>query len=101
MTPITRPYVIYDRPIDPEYISGILVVAQSHIAVHYDIKAKKTLIDIFSCEFLNDYTIRHIMEQSLGTNYKCFLVSRGSKHDDNYKRKVVRISESAAWKTNI
>ena len=101
MLPIIRPYVIYDKPVDPDYISGILVVAQSHIAVHYDIKAKSALIDIFSCEFLDDQTIRHIMEQSLGTNYKCYLVSRGSKHDDNYKRKVVRINESAAWKKHI
>lgn len=101
MLPIIRPYVIYDRPENPEYISGILVVAQSHIAVHYDIKARIALIDIFSCEFLDDHTIRHIMEESFGSDYKCYLVSRGSKHDDNYKRKIARIRESAEWKKNI
>ena len=101
MLPIIRPYVIYDKPVEPDYISGVLVVAQSHIAVHYDIAARKALIDIFSCEFLDDRTICNIMEQSLGVNYKCYLVSRGSKHDDNYKRKVARINESAEWKNNI
>lgn len=41
-----RPYVIYDRKENPSYISGILVVAQNHIAVHYDFHAKQALIDI-------------------------------------------------------
>lgn len=101
MLPIIRPYVIYDNPTDPTYISGVLVVAQSHIAVHYDIGARCALIDIFSCEFLDDRTIRTLLEESFGKSYKCFLVSRGSKHDNNYKRKMVRINESAAWKQNI
>ena len=101
MLPIIRPYVIYDKPKDPEFISGVLIVAQSHIAVHYNIKTKSALIDIFSCEFLNDEVIRNILEQSLGKNYKCYLVSRGSKHDENYKRKAERIKESAEWKKNI
>ena len=101
MLPIIRPYVIYDRPNDPEYISGVLVVAQSHIAVHYNLKSKLALIDIFSCEFLDDSVIRRILEDSLGSSYKCYLVSRGSKHDDNYKRKQTRINESAEWKNNI
>ena len=101
MLPIIRPYVIYDKPVDPEYISGVLVVAQSHIAVHYNLKTKIALIDIFSCEFLDDNVIRYILEESFGKNYKCYLVSRGSKHDDNYKRKLTRIKESAEWKNNI
>ena len=101
MLPIIRPYVIYDTPKNPEYISGVLVVAQSHIAVHYNIETRIALIDIFSCEFLDDKTIRHIIEDSFGNNYKCYLVSRGSKHDDNYKRKLARLSEGASWKNNI
>ncbi len=101
MLPIIRPYVIYDTPTDPEYISGVLVVAQSHIAVHYNIHTRSALIDIFSCEFLDDSTIRSILEQSFGSNYKCYLVSRGSKHDDNYKRKIARINEGAEWKNHI
>ena len=34
MQPISRPYVIYNTVNDPDYISGVLVVAQSHIAFH-------------------------------------------------------------------
>ena len=101
MLPIIRPYVIYDHPENPEYISGVLVVAQSHIAVHYNIETRSALIDIFSCEFLDDSTIRSILEQSFGSDYNCYLVSRGSKHDDNYRRKVARINESAEWKNHI
>ena len=101
MLPIIRPYAIYDSPENPEYISGVLVVAQSHIAVHYNLETKIALIDIFSCEFLDDATIRSILQSSFGTNYKCYLVSRGSKHDDNYRRKTARLNESAEWKKNI
>ena len=101
MLPIIRPYVIYDKPQNPEYISGVLVVAQSHIAVHYSLETKSALIDIFSCEFLNDDVIQSILTESLGANYKCYLVSRGSKHDENYRRKAARIKESAEWKNNI
>ena len=101
MLPIIRPYVIYDSPINPQYISGVLVVAQSHIAVHYNIEERSALIDIFSCEFLDDTTIRSILQNSFGLNYKCYLVSRGSKHDNNYRRKAARISESSEWKNHI
>lgn len=101
MLPIIRPYVIYDKPQNPEYISGVLVVAQSHIAVHYNLKTKQALIDIFSCEFLHDEKIQEILKESIGEDYKCYLVSRGSKHNENYKRKAARIRESAEWKKHI
>ncbi len=101
MLPIVRPYVIFDHPEKPEYISGVLVVAQSHIAVHYNLKTKSALIDIFSCEFLDDDRIRSILKASLKDHYKCYLVSRGSKHNDNYKKKAARIRESADWQKNI
>ncbi|MCH5350569.1 MAG: S-adenosylmethionine decarboxylase [Clostridiales bacterium] len=101
MVPITRPYVIYDRKDNPSYISGLLVVAQSHIAVHYDVQTKQALIDIFSCTFLDDNVIHRILDSYFGDNYSIKLFSRGSKHTDIYKRKQARISASRKWRDNI
>lgn len=101
MLPISRPYVITDTVEEPSFISGILVVAQSHIAVHYDINERKALIDIFSCAFLEDDCIKSILAESFGENVRWRLCSRGSKHNDQYKRKEIRTAVSKSWRNNI
>lgn len=100
MLPITRPYVIFDDRINPEYISGILVVAQSHIAVHYDIKNKFMMIDIFSCAFLDDKKITALLKNYFGNNFRCSLFSRGSKYCDRYMRREERLADSRNWRNN-
>ena len=101
MTAISRPYVIFDKKENPNYISGILVVAQSHIAVHYDIHEHNAYIDIFSCAFLSDAAIQSVLRKYFPHGFKCKLYSRGSKHNDKYKRKETRIKRSALWQKNI
>ena len=101
MLPITRPYVLYDRTESPSFVSGILVVAQSHIAVHYDIAERKALIDIFSCAFLEGDCIKRILVDSFGENVRWKLYSRGSKHNNQYKRKDVRTAINKNWRNNI
>lgn len=49
MTPISRPFVVNDQVDDPEFISGIIVIAESHISIHYDIAARKLYFDMFTC----------------------------------------------------
>lgn len=49
MTPISRPFVVYDQVDNPEFISGIVVIAESHISIHYDITEKKLYFDMFTC----------------------------------------------------
>lgn len=49
MTPISRPFVVYDQVDDPEFISGIIVIAESHISIHYDIAENKLYFDMFTC----------------------------------------------------
>ena len=101
MLAITRPYVITDKKNDPNFISGLLVVAQSHIAVHYDLRERKAMIDIFSCEFIEDAQIRELLDDSFKGNWQCKLFSRGSKHSDRYLRKTNRVAISRAWSGNI
>ncbi len=101
MLPITRPYVITDKKENPEFISGILVVAQSHIAVHYNIAERSALIDIFSCAFLDGQTIKDILERDFGEHLRWKLYSRGSKHDYQYKQKSERVATNKSWRSNI
>ena len=104
MLPISRPYVIFDRVSNPSFISGILVVAQSHIAFHYSIEEKTANIDIFSCSFLDDGIVDCILEQSFGTEANIALVARGSKHKENvrYSEKYnINVRNNKAWQTNI
>lgn len=98
MLPISRPYVIFDHGEHPTTISGLLVVAQSHIAVHYDIASKTALIDIFSCTFLKDSAIQNLLISYFGTRFTCRLLSRGSKHNDKYQRKATRTSVYKSWR---
>ena len=104
MLPISRPYVIFDRVQDPEFISGILVVAQSHIAFHYSIAERTANIDIFSCSFLDEGTVECILEQSFGESAKIDLFARGSKHKNTIRYAEQRNRElrnNKAWQENI
>lgn len=104
MQPISRPYVIFDKAQDPQFISGILVVAQSHIAFHYNIAERTANIDIFSCSFLDDGIVECILEQAFGDQVKIDLFARGSKykntiHFAEQHRHNLRINR--AWQKNI
>lgn len=104
MVPISRPYVIFDHVNDPKYISGILVVAQSHIAFHFSIEERMANIDIFSCSFLDDGIVENILEQSFGSNIQFDLIARGSKHKHNVKYSEnysENLKINKAWQSNI
>lgn len=103
MQAISRPYGIYDKVQNPEYISGVLVVAQSHIAFHYSIADRVANIDIFSCSFLANGTVENILQQSFGEDTKVNLFARGSKHRMECKKRSrqSRIEKDESWRSNI
>lgn len=104
MLPISRPYVIFDRVDNPAFISGILVVAQSHIAFHYSILQRAANVDIFSCSFLDDGIVESILEQSFGEDVRIRLCARGSKHKYNIRyaeKHNNNIRMNKAWRKNI
>lgn len=103
MQAICRPYVIFDKVDDPEFISGVLVVAQSHIAFHYSIKEKTANLDIFSCSFLENGAVENLLHDSFGDDTQINLFARGSKHHircENASRQN-HIKKSEAWRNNI
>lgn len=100
MDPIQRPLVITDRVKDYEIISGVTVIAQSHIAVHYYVKERKAYIDIFSCSFINCDGIIDAVTEKLGIDCESVLISRGSKHTKKLTQRSELISRYDTWKEN-
>lgn len=103
MLSISRPYVIFDKTQNPEYISGVLVVAQSHIAFHYSIAERTANIDIFSCSFLENGLVEHLIQHNFGSDTQLNLFARGSKHHiacEIHSRQS-RIDKSSNWRNNI
>lgn len=100
MLPISRPYVICDRNQDPNYISGIVLVAQSHISIHYDIKERQVYMDIFSCKFLDDHKIRAVVQTLFGDKAEYHLAIRGSKYMWNTMTVREQFERSSAWRKN-
>jgi len=101
MDPITRPTVITDNVDEPEIISGLTVIAQSHIALHYYKEEKRFWLDVFSCSFIECENIINTIERLLGTPCEWHLISRGSKHTDKLTERSEYISRFNAWQENI
>ncbi len=79
MDPITRAQVVKSTIDNPQFLSGIIVIAQSHISLHYEYSTKKIYADIFSCMPFDYSVVSNILE-SLGEVTQKELTARGSKH---------------------
>ena len=80
MTPITQPYVFpYDGLIpNDKGITGIAIIAESHLSIHSFEEKGYSFIDIFSCkDFNTDEAIRIILEMFKPADYEINLVKRG------------------------
>lgn len=84
MDPISRATVLKSSPINPLYLSAIIVIAQSHIALHYNYETHKIYADIFSCAPF-DYSKIGEEFKPLGNIISNELVVRGSKHIDKVR----------------
>jgi S-adenosylmethionine decarboxylase len=64
MTPIIQPYVFPYSGLVPEDrgITGIVIIAESHLSVHSFQEKNYTFIDIFSCK---DFDIRRAIEYTI------------------------------------
>lgn len=101
MDPIMRPFVVTDKINNYEFISGLTVIAQSHISIHYAIKEKKAYIDIFSCSFLKGERFKEELEKELGVEIKSTLISRGNKHQNQISLRNNMIEMYKSWEKNI
>lgn len=81
MTQITRPFLMLDQIRLPQYLSGIILLAESHISIHQNILEKKAYIDVFSCNKFEFNNAESFIEYLGGINILSHLVTRGSKHN--------------------
>lgn len=87
MDPIIRPVVLKSTIDDPEFLSGIIIIAQSHISLHYSYQSGLIYGDIFSCAPF-DYKIVEDVFKELGDINSYVLVPRGTKHIYKVKSSV-------------
>lgn len=98
MDPITRANVQKSTVVKPKYLSGIIIIAQSHVGLHYSYKTKTILADVFSCAPF-DFSYMHEFYKVLGLTISDRLISRGTKHIYKVKSKVKKddLRASMRW----
>ena len=79
MDPITRPCILKSSIRNPKYLSGIIIIAQSHISLHYEYSTNTLYMDIFSCMPF-DYSVVSEVLNELGLVKANELIARGTKH---------------------
>lgn len=80
MTPITQPYVFPYSGLVPEDrgITGILIIAESHLSIHSFEEKGYCFIDIFSCKpFDYELAIQKTLEIFKPTTHEINVVQRG------------------------
>ena len=80
MTPITQPYVFpYSGLVaEDKGITGIVIIAESHLSIHSFEDKGYTFIDMFSCkDFDVDAAIKYTIELFKPQSYDMNLVKRG------------------------
>ncbi|MDE7164383.1 MAG: S-adenosylmethionine decarboxylase [Clostridiales bacterium] len=99
MLPISRPYVLKSRKASPEYISGVVLIAQSHIAFHYSISERTLYCDAFSCSFYKSEQFVRYLEQKFAS-FEHMTLIRGSKHEKKINSRQARIKDFSRWAVN-
>lgn len=84
MHPITRAVVIKDKPLNPKFLSGIIMIAESHIGIHYNIATKTIYFDLFSCAMFDTSGLATLLREAFGEIASYELIVRGTKY--KYKR---------------
>lgn len=96
MTPISRANVIKDNMNHPVFIQGIIVIAQSHISLYYDIENDVLYFDLFSCAYFDFSKIEKILGDMFGEMESIELITRGDKYvisrSDNVELNIARCS---------
>ena len=80
MTKITQPYIFRYSGLNPDDcgITGMVIIAESHISIHTFTKKNYIFLDIFSCKYFNYLEVVEIFKNFFNVktiNYK--IVQRG------------------------
>jgi len=86
MTKITQPHVFRYSGLVPEDegITGIVIIAESHISIHTFPKKNYAFLDVFSCKpFDYEFTAKRIIEYFESKNHSINVVKRGQNFPRN------------------
>lgn len=100
MLPICRPYIVKARADkNYPYISGIVLIAQSHIAFHYSVNEKTLFCDLFSCSFYKSENFADYLRERF-ENVEYMTLIRGSKHEQQIMDTETRRGQLGKWVDN-
>ena len=99
MLPISRPYVLKSNLENPQYLSGVVLIAQSHIAFHYCIADRTLFCDAFSCSFYRIENFVSYLKEKFGDMVHMTII-RGSKHVDKIFNRENKVKEHGKWLNN-
>ena len=99
MHPITRPFVVTNRISNYDVISGVIIIAESHISFHYNVNSGDVYFDIYSCKFCNPEDLYSSVSEIFGTDFSYQLISRGMRHKKALKKGFSLTNNG--WRENI
>ncbi|MFZ9703646.1 MAG: S-adenosylmethionine decarboxylase [Bacilli bacterium] len=91
MTPITRAYGIYDTYQNPTYLSSIVMIAESHLSIHLNLKTNQMFFDIFSCKMFDYAPVKTLLNKFGNLEY-WHVVPRGEKHDPRSTKRKSKVA---------
>ena len=98
MTPIIRPYVIKNVVRGEPVLSGLTMIAESHISLHVFLKSRRAFFDLFSCSFFETAKVLRELKRGLrGKVVHQSLISRGSKYKKFREGAAHKVKFSRAW----
>jgi S-adenosylmethionine/arginine decarboxylase-like enzyme len=99
MTPIMRPYVLRsNRPDGAQILSAMTMIAESHIALHYDTQTGNAWFDIFSCKFFDTGPVLAELKAAFpGLSHTTQLISRGCGYRTKRTVREPEHARTKAW----
>jgi S-adenosylmethionine decarboxylase len=98
MTKIIPPYAFRYNGLVPEDkgITGVVIIAESHLTFHSFVEKDYFFFDIFSCKpFDVDFVVKHVIETFGVKDYERFDCSRGRQFPRHVSDKLVEASDVA------
>ena len=95
MTKITQPYVFPYSGLVPEDggITGVVIIAESHISIHTFQEKDYCFIDVFSCkDFDVDYAVKYLVNAFESRKYDKRVVRRGKDFARHYHSDKVTVA---------
>lgn len=108
MTPITRSFSLLDSYTNPTFLSSIVMIAESHLSIHQNLKTLDVWFDIFSCKMFDYQATSSLIEAKFGPLSYFSTIPRGQKHDERstHRTSDKKLDSSTKkalnqWKNNL